>query len=108
MTPSARNRNVPARTRPVRSRKPWFSFEEAIRKMSSMPARRLGLKDRGLIKKGFRADVVLIDRDRVIDNAKFADPQKTAAGIDTAWAGGTPVWENGNTTGKLRGSVLKR
>jgi len=85
----------------------WFSFEEAIRKMSSMPAQRLKLKDRGLIKKGFRADLVLIDRERVIDNATFADPQKISTGIETVWVGGVRVWENGKVPGNLPGEILR-
>ena len=47
----------------------WFGLEEAVRKMTSMPAKRLGLKDRGIIKKGMKADLVLFDKDKVIDRA---------------------------------------
>ncbi len=84
----------------------WFSLEEAIRKMSSAPAKRLGLKDRGMIKKGYMADLVLFDRDTVIDNATFSDPQKLSSGIITVWVNGVAVWENGKSTGKLPGIIL--
>lgn len=85
----------------------WFSLEEAVRKSSAMPASRLGLKDRGMIKKGYRGDLVLIDRDRVIDNATFSEPQKLSAGIEVVWVNGVSVWEGGKVTGKLPGSILR-
>ncbi|MBK8148302.1 MAG: D-aminoacylase [Acidobacteria bacterium] len=86
----------------------WFPLEEAIRKMSFAPAQRLGLKDRGLIKKGYRADLVLFDRDNVIDNATFSDPQKFSSGIVTVWVNGVSVWENGKSTGNLPGAILRK
>jgi N-acyl-D-amino-acid deacylase len=85
----------------------WFSLEEAIRKMSAFPAQRLGLKDRGLIKKGFKADLVLFDKDKVIDRATFAEPQNISEGIEIVWINGQKVWENGKTTGNLRGEILR-
>ena len=86
----------------------WFSLEEAIRKMSPFPAQRLGLKDRGLIKKGRRADLVLFDKDKVIDRATFAAPQTFSEGIEIVWVNGVKVWENGKVTGNLPGEVLLR
>ncbi len=61
----------------------WLGLEEAIRKMTSSPAQRLGLKDRGRIKKGMKADLVLFDPSQVIDNATFADPQRFSSGVHT-------------------------
>lgn len=86
----------------------WFSLEEAIRKMSAMPAARLGLKDRGMIKKGMKADLVLFDPKTVIDRATFAEPQLFSEGIKTVFVNGVKVWDGGASTGKLPGSILKK
>ncbi len=88
--------------------KNWFGLEEAVRKMTSLPAKRLGLKDRGLIKKGMKADLVLFDAESVVDNATFSDPQKLSDGIELVWVNGVTVWKNGKTTGALPGLILKR
>jgi len=86
----------------------WFSFEEAVRKMSAFPAARLKLKDRGLIKKGFKADLVLFDKDKVIDRATFSAPQTFSEGVEIVFVNGQKVWENGKTTGNLPGEILRR
>ncbi len=86
----------------------WFSLEEAVRKMSAMPAKRLGLKDRGLIKKGYKADIVLFDKDKVIDRNTFLQPQILSEGIETVFVNGKKVWENGKVTGNLSGEILRR
>ncbi len=86
----------------------WFSLEEAVRKMSLFPAQRLGLKNRGLIKKGMQADLVLFDKDKVKDLATFAQPQNLSEGIEIVWVNGQKVWENGKTTGNLPGEILRR
>ena len=86
----------------------WFSLEEAVRKMSSFPAQRLGLKDRGLIKKGMKADLVLFDKDKVKDLATFTQPQNLSEGIEIVWVNGQKVWENGKTTGNLPGEILRK
>lgn len=86
----------------------WFSLEEAVRKMSAMPAKRLNLKDRGLIKKGMKADLVLFDKDKVIDRNTFTVPQTLSEGIETVWVNGKTVWENGKVTGNLSGEILRR
>lgn len=86
----------------------WFSLEEAVRKMSAFPAERLGLKDRGFIKKGMKADLVLFDKDKVIDRATFTEPKNLSEGIEIVFVNGQKVWENGNTTGSLPGEILRR
>jgi N-acyl-D-amino-acid deacylase len=86
----------------------WFSLEEAVRKMSAFPAQRLGLKDRGFIKKGMKADLVLFDKDKVSDRATFAAPQTLSEGIEIVFVGGVKVWENGAPTGNLPGEILRR
>ncbi len=86
----------------------WFSLAEAVRKMTAFPAARLGLKDRGLIKKGRRADLVLFDQDRVKDLATFVQPQNLSEGIEIVFVNGQKVWENGKVTGNLPGDILRR
>ena len=85
----------------------WFSLEEAIRKMSAMPAARLRLKDRGLIKKGMKADLVLFDADKVIDRATFAEPQTFSEGITSVFVNGIRVWDGGKITSNLSGQILR-
>jgi N-acyl-D-amino-acid deacylase len=86
----------------------WFALEEAVRKMSSMPAKRLGLKDRGLIKKGMKADLVLFDKERVIDRNTFTVPQTLSEGIETVWVNGKAVWDSGKVTGTMAGETLRK
>jgi N-acyl-D-amino-acid deacylase len=85
----------------------WFSLEEAIRKMSAAPAERLGLKDRGLIRKGMKADLVLFDPASVIDKATFTEPLVYSTGIRSVFVNGVQVWDGERITGKLPGSILK-
>lgn len=86
----------------------WFSLEEAVRKMTLMPAKRLGLKDRGIIKKGAKADLVLFDKDKVIDRNTFTVPQTLSEGIETVWVNGKTVWNEGKVTGTMAGEILRR
>lgn len=85
----------------------WLSLEDAVRKMSAMPAQRLKLKDRGLIKKGMKADLVLFDPDKVLDNATFVEPQTLSTGINATYVNGVKVWNGISTTGALSGSTLR-
>ena len=84
----------------------WLTLEEAIRKMTSLPASRLGLKGRGTIAPGNVADLVLFDPRTVIDNATFLEPFKLSSGIDKVWVSGTLAWDRGKSTGALPGRVL--
>ena len=85
----------------------WITLTEAIRKMTSLPAWRLGLKDRGLIRPGYKADIVLFDRNRVIDRSTFQQPQLTAEGINRVFVNGVEVWRDGATTGNRPGRALR-
>jgi N-acyl-D-amino-acid deacylase len=85
-----------------------FSLEEAVRRMTSLTAERFGLKDRGVVREGAWADLVLFDADRVIDRATFEHPKSPAAGIDLVLVNGEPVWRNGAVTGKRPGRALRR
>jgi N-acyl-D-amino-acid deacylase len=84
-----------------------LTLEEAIRKMTSLPAQRVGLVDRGLVKQGFYADLVLFDPATVADKATFEQPHQYSEGISLVVINGQPVWENGAFTGNLPGRVLK-
>jgi len=84
----------------------WLTLEEAIRKMTSLPASRLGLKDRGTIAVGKVADLVLFDPATVIDHATFLEPFKLSTGIDKVWVSGTLAWDGGKSTGARPGRVL--
>jgi len=86
----------------------WLSLEEAIRKMTLAPAARLGLKDRGLIREGMKADLVVFDPKSVEDRSTFKEPTLLSKGVYHVFVNGQPVWEYGRTTGKLPGSVLRR
>jgi N-acyl-D-aspartate/D-glutamate deacylase len=83
-----------------------MSLEEAIRKMTSFPAARLGLADRGLLRPGMKADVVVFDPDRIQDQATFKEPEQYATGVEWVFINGTAVVEEGKPTGALPGRVL--
>ena len=85
----------------------WLSLPEAIRKMTSFPAARFKLHDRGLIRPGFKADLVLFDPARVIDRATFKDPQLVAEGVKRVFVNGVEVWNDGKPTGERPGQALR-
>jgi len=85
-----------------------FPVEEAIRKMTSLPAQRLGLTDRGVLAEGAWADVVVFDPDTVIDQAEFGDSHQFSAGIDIVVVNGTAVIDHGEHTGATPGVFVKR
>lgn len=83
-------------------------LEKAIYKMTALPAARLGLTDRGLVRKGFVADLVLFDPATVADQATYADPHRYATGIVHLLVAGQPVIWDGCLTGCRPGRVLQR
>lgn len=85
-----------------------LSEAEAIRKMTSRPARRLGLEGRGSITVGNFADIVVYDPMAVADRATYADPHRHSAGIETVIVNGRIVWDGSTWTGALPGRVLGR
>jgi dihydroorotase/N-acyl-D-amino-acid deacylase len=89
----------------VREKK-LITIEEAIRKMTSMPAARLRLPDRGLLRPGMKADVVVFDPATVIDKATFSNPRQFAAGFDDVLVNGRPVILRGALTRERPGRVL--
>jgi N-acyl-D-amino-acid deacylase len=89
----------------VRERK-LLTLEEVIRKMTSLPAARLGWKDRGIISKGAWADVVVFDPETVTDHATFATPHRHSTGVKDVIVHGRAVLANGKLTGELPGLTL--
>ncbi len=85
-----------------------ISLEEAVRKATSLAAQRLGLSDRGLLREGFWADVVVFDPDTVIDRATYEEPHQFPDGIAYVLVNGVPVIERGRHTGALPGRVLRK
>ena len=85
-----------------------LSLEDAVRRMTSLAARRLGLADRGLIAPGMAADLVLFDPDEVRDVARFGDPMRYAEGMDFVFVNGVPVIDDGALTEARPGRLLRR
>lgn len=81
--------------------------EEAVRKMSAIPAQRLGLADRGILRDGMKADVVLFDPDRVQAKATFDKPKQFPEGIDYVVVNGRLVIDDGAHTGAFPGRALR-
>ena len=81
---------------------------EAIRKMTSFPAQRLGLPDRGLLRDGFKADIVIFDPATVKTRATRGDPKHYPVGIDYVIVNGKVVIDEGKNTGELPGRALRR
>ena len=86
----------------------FLSLREAIRKMTSFPAQRLGLEDRGLLRDGMRADVVVFDPDAVSAPATRTLPKQHPTGIDFVIVNGELVIASGRHTGALPGRALRR
>ena len=85
-----------------------FTLEEAVRRMTSVPAAVFGLKDRGTIREGAFADLVVFDPDAIIDRADFSRPKQPSAGIELVLVNGQPVWRDTAWTGERPGRLLRR
>jgi N-acyl-D-amino-acid deacylase len=83
-------------------------LEEAVRKMTSLSARRFGLTERGEVKVGYYADLVVFDPERVRDAATFAEPQQAADGIDAVWVNGVLTYREQAVTGARAGRFVAR
>jgi N-acyl-D-amino-acid deacylase len=81
--------------------------EEAVRRLTSRAAARLGLGDRGVIEVGKRADLVLLDPERYVDNATYEDPKRSPDGVLGVWVAGERVVADGALTGARPGGVLR-
>ncbi|HEY9292416.1 MAG TPA: D-aminoacylase [Microlunatus sp.] len=85
-----------------------LDLPEAVRKMTSLPASRLGLADRGLLRPGAVADVVVLDPGTVADRASYDQPWQLSRGVSDVWVGGVAVLTDGRSTGARPGRVLRR
>jgi N-acyl-D-amino-acid deacylase len=85
-----------------------LGLEEAVRKMTSLPAKRLGLTDRGVIAPGAVADLVLFDPKSIADNATFENPHQFCGGVRMVVVNGMVVVDGGKDTGAVAGRVLRR
>ncbi|MCG8421573.1 MAG: amidohydrolase family protein [Proteobacteria bacterium] len=85
-----------------------LSVEAAVRSATSLPAEIMGITDRGIIKEGFHADIVVFDLETLEDRATFLEPHQTPKGIETVIVNGKLVVDNEEVTGALPGVVLSR
>ena len=83
-------------------------MEEAVRRMTTAPARRLGLEKRGQIVSGFYADLLLFDPERFKDLATYEKPKQLASGLDWMFVNGNPVLSEGKIQEPAVGKVLRR
>jgi N-acyl-D-amino-acid deacylase len=81
--------------------------EEAVRRLTSLPAQNLRLRDRGVLRPGYFADVVVFDPTRISDHATFEDPHRYATGVEHVLVNGTPVIRDGEHTGAFPGRVVR-
>jgi N-acyl-D-amino-acid deacylase len=85
-----------------------FSLSEAVRKMTSLPAERFRLKDRGYLRPGYAADLVLFDAEQISDTATFMNPVQASVGIEAVWVNGVLSLHNERTTERRGGRFLTR
>jgi N-acyl-D-amino-acid deacylase len=84
-----------------------LTLPDAIRKFSALPAQRMRLTDRGLLKEGLWADVVIFDPEKIADTATFENPNSFSRGMEYVLVNGVPVIAEGKTTNALPGKVLR-
>jgi len=81
-------------------------LEDAVRKMTSAVADRLSLRDRGLLREGMLADVILFDPATINDRATFAEPHQLSVGVEEVWVNGVRVLKQGEHTGAKPGRIV--
>jgi N-acyl-D-aspartate/D-glutamate deacylase len=84
-----------------------LNLEEAVMKMTSLPAKRMGLKDRGQIRKGFAADITIFDRNKIIDRSTYQQPDIYPEGIEYVIVNGSVALVKGKLTNNFTGEVLR-
>jgi N-acyl-D-amino-acid deacylase len=85
-----------------------FSLEEAIQKMTGLSAAHMGFADRGVIRPGAHADLVLLDPEQVSDRSTIEHPEARSVGISKVWVNGVVVLDDGKSTGVYPGQVIRR
>lgn len=105
--PRGYGNNVRVLGRYVRELK-LLTLEDAVRKMTSLPAQTFGLRDRGLIREGFAADFVIFDETKVADRATFENPHQYPTGISRVYVNGAAVFADEKMTGARTGAALRR
>ncbi len=85
-----------------------IALEDAIRKMTSLPAQTFGLRDRGLLLGGYAADIVIFDEKTVADKATFENPHQYAVGFKSVIVNGVEVFDGEKLTGKMPGAALRK
>ena len=88
--------------------KKLMSVETAVHKMSGLTAEHMGFSDRGLIREGMIADLVLFNPDTVIDRATPEQPELLSDGINSVWVSGELVYQQGATTEARPGKIIRR
>ena len=83
------------------------TLEDAVRKASSAVATRLSISDRGVLKQGMKADIVVFDPNTIIDNATFEKPHQLSTGMRDVFVSGTAVVRDGKHTGAKPGQIVR-
>jgi N-acyl-D-amino-acid deacylase len=84
-----------------------ITLEEGVYKMTGLPAKNLKLKNRGLLKQGYFADVVVFDPATIQDHATFQEPHQYSTGVEHVWVNGKQILKEGEHTGALPGRVVR-
>ncbi|HWW60180.1 MAG TPA: amidohydrolase family protein, partial [Thermoanaerobaculia bacterium] len=84
-----------------------FTLEEAVRKATSQAAARANFHDRGIVREGMKADLVVFDPERIADESKYEDPHHFSVGVVDVIVNGVPVLRDEQMTGALPGRVLR-
>ena len=84
-----------------------LTLEDAVRKMTSATAARLGIRDRGALKEGMFADIVVFDPATIADKATYERPHQLAVGVDAVLVNGVLVWRDGTATNAMPGRALR-
>jgi N-acyl-D-amino-acid deacylase len=92
----------------VRDSKVTLSPSEAVRRLTAAPAARLGLTDRGMLREGMRADIVVFSSERFSERGSKFDPNHLAEGVNHVIVNGVPTLRDGELTGRRAGMVLRR
>src|SRR5207237_4929212 len=85
----------------------WLTLEDAVRKMSGATAARLSITDRGLLKEGMYADVMVFDPNTIIDRATYDKPHQLSVGVVHVLVNGTPVVSDSRVTGAKPGRIVR-